>query len=113
MVDSIINHQGKGANCEFKIKWKAGDETWAPYCEVAYLMALNRYCEIMGVSDPCDLPAKQDEQPHGTQVIISSMKLRDVPRYISSLEERVRVNIPEMSSPCISREDASACSAYV
>jgi hypothetical protein len=59
VVEAIINHQGKGINSEFEIQWKTGDRTWAPYREVAHLIALERYCELMGVSEPGGLPAKR------------------------------------------------------
>lgn len=31
--------------------------TWVPYREVAHLMALGRYREVLGVEDPGELPA--------------------------------------------------------
>ena len=40
VMDSIIDHQGKGISSEFKIQWKVGDCTWAPYHKVAHLMAM-------------------------------------------------------------------------
>lgn len=57
MVESITAHHGKGTRSEFQIKWNAGDRTWAPYREVAHLIAMDRYCELMGADDPNDLPA--------------------------------------------------------
>jgi hypothetical protein len=56
IVDSIVSHNGKGTNSEFLVKWKAGDKTWATYREVAHLIALDRYCEIMGVGHTSELP---------------------------------------------------------
>jgi hypothetical protein len=56
IVDSITTHNGKGVNSEFLIQWKAGDKTWVSYKEVAHLIALERYCELMGVSHPSELP---------------------------------------------------------
>jgi hypothetical protein len=57
IVDRIVTHHGKGQGSEFQILWKAGDKTWAPFREVAHLNALDRYCELMGVSEASDLPA--------------------------------------------------------
>ena len=46
IIESIVDYQGKGINSEFQIQWKAGDRTWAPYREVAHLMAMEHYCEL-------------------------------------------------------------------
>ena len=61
IVDKIITHHGKGMGSDFLIQWKAGDKTWASYHEVAHLIALDRYCELMGAKSPSDLPAKYDD----------------------------------------------------
>jgi len=61
IVDRIITHHGKGLGSEFQILWKAGDKLWASYREVAHLNALDRYCELMGVSDTSGLPSKYDD----------------------------------------------------
>lgn len=71
VVESVVDYQGKGINSEFLIQWKAGDRTWAPYREVAHLMAMERYCELMGVEDPRDLPAKRSTE-HGGDTVLSS-----------------------------------------
>ena len=76
VVEAITDHQGTGINSEFQITWKAGDQTWAPYREVAHLMAMDRYCELMGVEGPGDLPAKRDGkgiEAHG--IITCSMRV--------------------------------------
>ena len=76
VVEAITDHQGKGINSEFQITWKAGDKTWAPYREVAHLMAMERYCELMGVDSPNDLPAKRGrENFEARKVIISSVRI--------------------------------------
>jgi hypothetical protein len=76
IVESILDHQGKGVNSEFEIQWKAGDRTWAPYREVMHLMAMERYCDLVGVGDPSELPAKRGgnkgEEP---TAIICSLRL--------------------------------------
>ena len=71
VVESVVDYQGKGINSDFLIQWKAGDRTWAPYREVAHLMAMERYCELMGVEDPRDLPAKRSTE-HGGDAVLSS-----------------------------------------
>jgi hypothetical protein len=43
IIDSIVSQHGKGMNSEFEVQWKPGDRTWAPYREVAHLIALDRY----------------------------------------------------------------------
>ena len=55
IVDRIVTHHGKGMGSEFQILWKAGDKMWAPYCEVAHLNALDRYCKLMGVKEASGL----------------------------------------------------------
>lgn len=67
IVDRIVTHHGKGSDSDFLIQWKAGDRTWASYREVAHLNALDRYCEIMGVKTPSDLPAKRDKTEPGEE----------------------------------------------
>ena len=57
IVDRIVTHHGKGTGSDFQILWKAGDKTWATYREVAHLNALDRYCELMGVREPSELPS--------------------------------------------------------
>jgi hypothetical protein len=62
IVDSIVSHHGKGQRSEFLIQWKAGDRTWATYREAAHLNALDRYCEVMGVDNASELPAKYEDK---------------------------------------------------
>ena len=84
IVDSIVNHQGKGISGEFQIQWKAGDHTWAPYREVAHLMAMEHYCEVTlgargGVLDWNTANSLQGNgqstQPIPTQYIPSSFRI--------------------------------------
>ena len=58
IIEAIVDHHRKGINSDFQILWKAGDKSWAPYRKVAHLMAMERYCELMGTEGPYDLPAK-------------------------------------------------------
>lgn len=97
IVGAIINHQGKGISSDFLIEWKAGDCTWAPYWEVAHLMAMERYCELMGTKDPSDLPAKQKSSGHETgAILLSSMGVSDE-LYKGNMEPRKFI----ISSPCL------------
>src|ERR1700733_10599045 len=47
-----------GKRSDFEILWKSGDITWAPYREAAHLVAMQSYCEVMGVRRASDLPVK-------------------------------------------------------
>lgn len=77
IIDSIIAHNGKGTNSEFLILWKASDKTWATYREVAHLIALDRYCELMGVDRPSELPSNyvrdypEDEDLGGEGLLVN------------------------------------------
>jgi len=75
VVDSIVDHQGKGVNSQFLVRWKAGGQTWAPYREVAHLMALGRYCELMGVEEPHGLPAKRSSEHKGDILSLSGARV--------------------------------------
>ena len=55
MVDRIVTHNGTGQDSEFQILWKVGDRTWATYCEVVQLNALDWYCELMGMKNASEL----------------------------------------------------------
>ena len=111
MVESIVDHQGKGVNGEFLIRWKAGDQTWAPYREVAHLMAMGRYCELMGVEDPRDLPAKRSTERQGGGKVSSSGIRVLVGRYKGSQDG----GLLSFSSPMThtqSHESLLACASY-
>ena len=69
-VDAIVAHHGKGMNSEFQILWKAGDKTWAPYREIAHLIALDRYCELMGVENPHDLPVSYTKKDYAENISV-------------------------------------------
>ena len=51
LVSRPPHPSGKGLESEFQVLWKAGDKMWVPYCEVAHLNILDRYCELMGVKN--------------------------------------------------------------
>ena len=75
IVEAITTHHGRGTNSEFEILWKAGDRTWAPYREVAHLIAMDRYCELMGVSDPHDLPPLYPKRADPSQISIGGVRV--------------------------------------
>ena len=95
IVDSITSHHGRGLNSEFEILWKAGDRTWAPYREVAHLIAMDRYCELMGVEDPSELPAAYPKWKEFAGVSVSSVRLVD--EYKNPRVGSGEVDVPAMS----------------
>lgn len=113
-MDAIVDHQGKGINSVFQILWKAGDRTWAPYREVAHLMAMERYCELMGVGDPHDLPVKRDraERDEGDVALSSARVL--VERFKGSGHGEGSVTYSPMSQPQphLSHDELIACATY-
>ena len=112
VVEAIIDHQGKGMSSEFHIQWKAGDKMWALYREVAHLMALGRYCELMGVADPGSLPAKRGgENFEGAGLLTSSLRVEGVVSYKGGGGMRERDGIPSMSRH-LSHEAVIACASY-
>ena len=114
IVDSIISHHGKGVNSEFEIAWKAGDRTWAPYREVAHLIAMDRYCELMGVGGPHDLPASYAKKGNFESAAVSVIRVFDE-RYKSWGARGVGDSNP-LSSPTMSRhfttDEWNECSSY-
>ena len=111
VVKAITDHQGKGINSEFEITWKAGDKTWAPYREVAHLITMERYCELMGVDSPNDLPAKRgSENFEACKVILSSVRIA-AEAYKGKLEPGETLNIPTMPRT-LSYTEFAACAVY-
>ena len=111
VVDSIVDHQGRGVNGEFLIRWKAGDQTWAPYREVAHLMAMERYCELMGVEDPRDLPTKRRTEQGVDSVSLSGVRIL-VKGYKGSSQEMGSLSPFLLMAHSQSRESLMACAAY-
>jgi hypothetical protein len=33
----------------FLVRWKSGDKTWLPYCQITHLNALSEYFELQGI----------------------------------------------------------------
>lgn len=111
VVESVIGHQGKGVNSEFLIRWKAGDQTWAPYREVAHLMALERYCELMGVGDPCDLLAKRPMDRKEDVLSWSGVRVL-VAGYKNGQEGSLVSLIPQMTHTQSLENTLTACASY-
>ena len=110
IVESIISHHGKGIRSEFEILWKAGDRTWAPYREVAHLIAMDRYCELMGVEDPHGLPAAYPKRGDTPEISVSAAGLvRDM--VISRDGEGQETHLLAMTHS-FSYEEWAACAAY-
>ena len=111
VVDSIIDHQGKGISSEFKIQWKAGDCTWAPYCKVAHLMAMEQYCELMGVKDPHDLLAKRSK-PGDDRDKILVLRVGILVREYKRGREETRWGDYSPMAQSLSHKDLIACATY-
>jgi hypothetical protein len=96
-VDRIQSHRGKAKQSDFEILWKSGDITWAPYREVAHLVAMQNYCEVMGVRKTSDLPAKHilsgmgGESKMTVQVDSYSMLVDSLPRGVSNFAKTKKV----------------------
>ncbi|KAI0324780.1 hypothetical protein GY45DRAFT_1229859, partial [Cubamyces sp. BRFM 1775] len=56
LVDDIRAHQWKGNAVLFLVQWADGDTTWEDWSNVRDLEALDRYFEILGVTDWRALP---------------------------------------------------------
>ena len=75
IIEAITAHHGKGIKSDFEVLWKAGDRTWAPYREVAHLIALDRYCELMGVEGPNSLPAAYPKRGGDPGISVGAARL--------------------------------------
>ena len=107
IVERIITHHGKGLNSEFQILWKAGDKSWATHRETAHLIALDRYCELMGVGNASELPAnyvKFDDIPedHETKDAITKVHACDIREWKKDKREDEDLAILSNSSSLIS-----------
>ena len=112
VVEVIVDHQGRGIDSEFEIQWKAGDRTWAPYCGVAHLMALERYCELMGVSGPGGLLTKRSKGANEAKgIIISTVRFEGGLDYKNPLGRGEEVDISLMPRR-LSHESFLACVTY-
>ena len=110
IVESITAHHGKGLRSEFEILWKAGDRTWAPYREVAHLIAMDRYCELMGVEDPLDLPGAYPKRGDPVGISVGMVRV-DGEQYISASGGRINPHSPTMSHQ-LTLEEWSECASY-
>ena len=75
IVDSIVSHHGRGVSSEFEIQWKAGDRTWVLYCKVAHLITLDRYCKLMGVEGPQNLPALYPKKGEMSDALVGVIRV--------------------------------------
>ena len=110
VVDAITAHHGRGVRSEFEILWKAGDRTWAPYREVAHLIAMDRYCELMGVGDPHDLPETYPRRGNDSGVMVGAVEVgfeQDISLDIGSND----AHQPTMTRS-FSSEEWSECASY-
>ena len=110
VIKVIVDYHGKGINSEFQIVWKVGNKTWAPYQEVAHLIALERYCELVGVKEPVELPAKQNsEEVRAQSINIYSVKILN--EYKGGNKMGKSLSIPTMPHK-LSYREYLACAAY-
>ena len=75
IVDLIVLHHRRGVSSKFEIQWKAGDRTWVPYHKVAHLIALDRYCELMGVRGPQHLPASYPKKGEMSDALVGVIRV--------------------------------------
>ena len=84
-----MTHHRKGQGSEFLIQWKAGDRTWATYCKVAHLNALDRYCELMDMKDAAGLSGNyvnMDSENEDNEVIkVSLCMIRGDIKYVRDM----------------------------
>ena len=75
IVDAIVVHHGKGVWSEFESFWKAGNQTWAPYKEVAHLIATDRCCELKGVEDLHEFPPAYPKREDDHEVSVEAVRV--------------------------------------
>ena len=110
IVDSIVSHHGRGVSSEFEIQWKAGDRTWVLYREVAHLIALDQYCELMGVEGPQNLPASYPKKGGTSDALVGVIRV--VPGgYKTERSGEGGTHLPSMTRT-ISTEEWSNCVLY-
>ena len=110
IVDSIVLHPGRGVSSEFELQWKVGDMTWVPYHEVAHLIALDRYCELMGVRGPQNLPALYPKKGEMSDALVGVIQV--VPGgYKTKVSGKGGTHLPSMTQT-ISTEEWPDCVLY-
>ncbi|KAI0310710.1 hypothetical protein OF83DRAFT_1088197, partial [Amylostereum chailletii] len=55
--------------------WSTGDVTWLTYHEIKHLTALDAYCEAMGISHVCFLPARPEKGSDGVPITAATMRV--------------------------------------
>ncbi|KAG1759435.1 hypothetical protein EDD22DRAFT_955896 [Suillus occidentalis] len=50
-VSKIRSHTGAREEAMFEVEWRAGDVTWLPYASVSHLDALNKYLDLLGLTN--------------------------------------------------------------
>ncbi|KIK27784.1 hypothetical protein PISMIDRAFT_92792, partial [Pisolithus microcarpus 441] len=56
LVDETMAHWWINNKVEFLVRWNLSDMTWEPVSNCKELEALDRYLELQGVQDICQLP---------------------------------------------------------
>src|ERR1700726_822976 len=50
-MDEIVGHRWHGRRIEFQVRWSLGDTTWENLATCDELEALDKYLEVMGITD--------------------------------------------------------------
>jgi hypothetical protein len=78
-------------------------------------MALERYCELMGVSDPGGLPAKRNNKNNidivSAEIVASSVRLEVARGYLRDVDGEVKYDDPSMTR-LLSHATFELCAAY-
>ena len=62
-IDAIVGHKWSRKRLLLEVKWSLGDVTWEPLSHCEQLAALDQYLALHRVTDPADLPCKQQSVP--------------------------------------------------
>ena len=112
IVEAIVSHHGKGTRSDFEVQWKAGDRTWAPYREVAHLIAMDRYCELMGVGDPEDLPAAYPKRESISTIAVNVTRVVGSPGIRREGDDQGNCLCDPVMTRLLSQEELIACAAF-
>ena len=69
LVDEIVDHEWRGREILFRVKWNIGGDTFEPIEFVHELEALDRYLELYGTDDWAKLPGHRsaDKAPRSSR----------------------------------------------
>jgi hypothetical protein len=93
-------------------EWKAGDRMWAPYREVAHLIAMDRYCELMGVGDPEDLPAAYPKRESVSTIAVNVTRVVGSPGIRREGDDQGNRLCDPVMTRLLSQEELITCAAF-